>query len=130
MVERQLEFASRVREWLREQDAYQVMTPRPLVGIAEQEARSPWAHKYWASTIVCFRADPNRCPVERFRHPNDGSRQLVAALKEHGSIYVSGGKYCGADVVRLAVSNWATGLGNDEDFEQTTRALADVMRSG
>lgn len=142
MVERQLAFADRVRQWLRSSKYYQVLTPAtsalsardPTNGrmrAAPGEKNPPrWEHDYWATTVVLFRAHPQECPVAAFRDAKQGHVRLIDAIKQNRRIYVSPGGYCGLGAVRLAVSNWFTGVDGDRDFDITTQALSEVMETG
>lgn len=138
-MERQLAFAARIRAWMRESAYYQVLTPatsalsnaEPTNGrfrAAPGERNPPrWEHEYWATTVVLFRAHPRSCPVEAFRDPKQGHLRLIEAINVTRKIYVSPGGYCGLGGVRLAVSNWLTGVDGDADLDTTIGVLTQVM---
>ncbi|KAI8854566.1 pyridoxal phosphate-dependent transferase [Chytridium lagenaria] len=80
--------------------------------------------------IVLFAA--SECAPEVFRDEKTGGAKLAAAINALGKIYVTATVWKGRSAVRIAVSNWRTGLKvhddvDMDDFEVTTRVLRDVM---
>lgn len=142
MVERNLQFAARVRQWLRTSPYYQVLTPAtsslsskftPHNGrlrAAPGERNPPrWEDDFWATTVVLFRPHPKTCPIESFRDNKEGHLRFIDAVKQDRIIYISPGSFCGIGAARLAVSNWYTGVDGDYDFDQTVKALTQVMQN-
>lgn len=134
MVERQLAFAARVRSWMRACSYYEVLTPRGALDRSEvqnEDAQKKWTHGFWATTVVLFRAHPQNCPIPAFRASH---LRLMEAIKSTRQIYVSPCVYAGMGALRIAVSNWCTGLGgengseSDFDFDVTTKTLLQVMQ--
>jgi glutamate/tyrosine decarboxylase-like PLP-dependent enzyme len=127
MVQRNINFASRIREWLEECPFYQVLTPPcPPLDANQLHSPQPWKG-YWNTTVVFFRAHPKTCPIESFKGKS-GHLSLIQAIKETRKIYVSPGSLDDIGGVRIAVSNWATGLNGNKDFDITTTALMQVMQ--
>lgn len=141
MVERNLRFAARVRQWLRSSPYYQILTPAtsslskhiPHNGrlrAAPGERNPPrWEDDFWATTVVLFRPHPKTCPIEAFRDEKQGHLRFIEAVKKGRIIYISPGSFCGLGAARLAVSNWYTGVDGDHDFDQTIKALTLVMQN-
>ncbi|MCO5585386.1 hypothetical protein L7F22_039319 [Adiantum nelumboides] len=123
MVERNLHFAARVRQWLRSSQYYQVLTPAsssldskftPHNGrlrAAPGERNPPrWEDDFWATTVVLFRPHPKTCPIEAFKDEKQGHLRFIDAVKHNRIIYISPGSFCGIGAARIAVSNWYTVL--------------------
>lgn len=129
MIQRNLEFASRLRTWFKTCPFYELLLPicPPL---DENQLDLPQSWKgFWTTTVIFFRAHSVHCPVESFKESQSGHIALVQAIKETKKIYVSPGTLQGIGGVRIAVSNWSTGLNGEKDFEITTAALLQVMQS-
>lgn len=54
--------------------------------------------------------------------------ELADAINNTRKMYVTGTKWRGRGAVRLAVSNWRTGLGGDEEVKRIENILEDVMK--
>lgn len=70
---------------------------------------SPWRGA-WTTSVLLFRPHPTRCPVPAFRDDALGASRCIAAIKRTGRVYVSPTTWDGQGAIRLAVSNWRTGL--------------------
>ncbi|CEH18334.1 Aromatic-L-amino-acid/L-histidine decarboxylase [Ceraceosorus bombacis] len=135
LVKRNVEFAKRLRRWLRLHQAFEVLTPAPDDKLTPQDAsrasRVPWALDEWGYNIVLFRAS-QACPNARLAGA-EGAGRLVEAIKKTGKMYVSGTSWNGKGAVRIAVSSWLTGLDkdrkeSDDDFNIVTSTLEEVIR--
>jgi hypothetical protein len=62
--------------------------------------------------------------------PNDPSSsvRLTAAINETRRVYVTGTSWRGGGAVRLAVSNWRTGGGGEEEWQVVKGVFDQVMR--
>lgn len=129
MIQRNIDFAARIRSWLESNSLYEVLTPKcgPLDNSQPYEPQKWKGH--WCTTVVFFRAHPKACPVASFCDPKSGHLALVQAIKETKKIYISPGSLGSVGGARLAVSNWATGLNGDSDFDITISALSQVMQN-
>lgn len=160
MVQRNVNFARSLEAWMRSPEGsrlYQVLTPRceplpittsssssSLPSLSASASASPGPRAWsgpWSSTILLFRPHPLTCPIPAFRNPLTGSDACIAALKATRAVYVSPTRWCGKGAIRLAVSNWRTGLedargGRVEvdrveeswDWEVTVQTLKSVMQ--
>jgi glutamate/tyrosine decarboxylase-like PLP-dependent enzyme len=128
MIKRNVDFASHIREWLEACPFYQVLTPScPPLDANQLQSPQPWKG-VWNTTVVFFRAHPVTCPIESFKG-KFGHLSLAQAIKQTRKVYVSPGSLGVTGGVRIAVSNWSTGLNGNKDFEITTTALLQVMQS-
>lgn len=154
IVRRDVNFARAVEAWMRDESGgasfYDVLTPpckQSEVPTSEELGRfintepQPWTGA-WTTTVLLFapRAD---CPIEAFREPTTGASRLIEAIKATRKIYVSPTTWAGRSAVRLAVSNWRTGLEgarggpkegqvvdrieDSEDYSVTIDTLREVM---
>jgi len=62
--------------------------------------------------------------------PSDpaSSVKLAEAINATRRIYVTGTKWRGSGAIRLAVSNWRTGIDGDEDLKEVVRVLDEVAQ--
>lgn len=128
MIQRNVDFAARIRNWIEACPFYHVLTPIcPPLDTNQLHSPQPWKGA-WNTTVVFFRAHPVNCPIESFKGKS-GHLSLVHAIKQTRQVYVSPGSLGEFGGVRIAVSNWSTGLNGDNDFEITTTALLQVMQS-
>lgn len=109
---RNIAFAQKVAQFINASPHYELLNFSPH-GI---EALVPL-------NIVLFRGSPSS-PFS----PSDAqaSARLTEKINATRDIYVTGTKWRGEGAIRLAVSNWRTGLDNDE-FEKVKHILASVM---
>jgi glutamate/tyrosine decarboxylase-like PLP-dependent enzyme len=54
--------------------------------------------------------------------------ELADAINATRKMYVTGTKWRGRGAVRLAISNWRTGLGGEEEVRRIENILEEVMR--
>lgn len=128
MIKRNLDFANRLYDWIDTCPFYQLLTPTcPPLEKHRLDSPQPWKG-VWTTTVIFFRPHPVHCPVTSFKESQSGYLALIQAIKETRKIYVSPGSLQGIGGVRIAVSNWSTGLNGDKDFEITTAALLQVMQ--
>jgi glutamate/tyrosine decarboxylase-like PLP-dependent enzyme len=128
MILRNLLFAQKVRSWIEACPYYQLLVPVCSSPLDQNQLDQPQKWKgHWNTTIVFFRAHPERCPVDCFKDAQSGHLRLIEAIKETRKIYVSPGSLNGVGGVRIAVSNWSTGVEGDYDYDVTTAALSHVM---
>ncbi|KAH7337233.1 pyridoxal phosphate-dependent transferase [Rhizoctonia solani] len=118
LISRNVSFARRVAEWMHTGPGskwYQVLNADTGAVLGQVDL-----------SIILFRAKSN-CGVDAYGPKNPtGSSTLVNAINETRRIYVTpsvGSDGLGA--IRLAVSNWMTGLG--DEFEVVIGVLEEVM---
>ncbi len=74
--------------------------------------------------IVLFRASES-CPIPSFRPSNpQGSTLLAQAINKTRKMYVSPAE----GAVRIAVSNWSTGLGKDQNGHTDLEIVVDTLK--
>ncbi|KAG8935813.1 hypothetical protein FRC02_006363 [Tulasnella sp. 418] len=100
VVDRNIGFAKRIGKWICGQESYELLN-------GNEEGEVPL-------NVVLFRGRKEGMDLEK-------------AINERGKIYVTGTKWEGRSAVRLAVSNWKTGLDGNEDFEAVINALESVV---
>ncbi|KAF9517184.1 hypothetical protein BS47DRAFT_1389988 [Hydnum rufescens UP504] len=132
MIRRHVEFARRLGRWMTSGEGskwFEVLNLSPGVSsISHSEPVVPL-------NIVLFRARPGPLCPAIFSHTSSdglGSSRLVRAINDTRRLYVSPSM----NAVRIAVSNWMTGLppahsnsADKDDFDIVTAALIDVMTS-
>ena len=68
--------------------------------------------------------------TSQFSSAPDPAKALTDAINATRRMYVTGTKWRGVGAVRLAVSNWQTGSGGNEEFEAVRQILEDVACQG
>ncbi|CAO1612999.1 unnamed protein product [Jaminaea pallidilutea] len=139
IVLRNVLFARSIEKWMRQDPeasrCYEVLTPACPARIDDEQQRSsrlqdpqPW-RGLWTTTVVLFRPNAETCTVEAFRDTEQGSNRLVSAIKATRKVYVSPTMWAGRGAVRIAVSNWRTGLEGKSASESQgdSRALAESV---
>lgn len=140
MVERNVYFARALERWVRKDEEasryYQVLTPELCPPYGGNDM--PWSG-IWSTTILLFRPHPLTCPRKDFIDPIQGSNRCIDAIKQTRRMYVSPTVWNGRGAIRIAVSNWRTGLEDaagrrvdnveeSEDWRIVTETLRQVMK--
>jgi len=126
IVERNVQFARDVAEWMSNGEGkqwYEVQNlSEPVVDKGNQGGKKKLTVPL---NVVLFRAK-DTCPVERFRpsHPDAGF-QLLEAINKDQKIFLTPGPN---GMLRLAVSNWLTGLDQDKDGQTDMEIITDTLR--
>ncbi|PWN30957.1 PLP-dependent transferase [Jaminaea rosea] len=130
MVRRNVDFARAIEAWMRGSEGrewYEVLTPEcGQMDKGKMHEPQPWRGE-WATTVVLFRGRA----VE--------AAELIARIKATRMLYVSPTSWGGKGAVRLAVSNWRTGLEDGDgkhvakvqqsyDYQVTVQTLLDIVR--
>lgn len=106
LVQRNIAFARCAETYLRAHPAFDVLTPaRPA--LPDTEAEDPW--QFRTLNIVLF-APSDQAP-ERYRSDPDS---FLRALNETRECFFTPTVWRGRKAVRMAVSNWMTGLGAND----------------
>lgn len=119
---------------------FQVLTPSSLSSSSSFNTHEPWSSPDWNTTILLFRPHPLTCPNQRFISDTSA---FIDAVKATRKVYISPTTWHGVPAVRLAVSNWRTGLEGaqggakegeivenieeSEDYRVTVETLKSVM---
>jgi hypothetical protein len=122
IIRQNITFARRIAAYISDSPSYTLLNPSPpSVLAAEPEAIIPM-------NIVLF------CGSPQSAFPEDepgASAKLVNAINGTRRIYVTGTKWRGKGAIRLAVSNWRTGAGGEDEWQVVKGVLDEVMsRSG
>ncbi|WVQ79331.1 hypothetical protein IAT38_001428 [Cryptococcus sp. DSM 104549] len=119
IVTRNVLFARRVAEYIAASPHYELLNPTPT----SPTSTTPTA--IIPSNIVLF-APSSSSPFP----PTDplASTRLVKAINSSRKMYVSGTKWRGVGAVRMAVSNWRTGVEGEGDWEVVRDVLERVGR--
>ena len=119
IVRRNIGFTRRVERWMRgggAEGAYEVLTP------FNDHSSSPFdptttttttttertSTKFQTLNILLFAPSPTSPPP--FSHPSTGSKSLLLALNKTKEVYFTPTVWKGRGAIRMAVSNWATGI--------------------
>jgi len=113
IIRRNISFARRLENWLRNNKDYDILTPNP-------ETTS-----FKILNIVLF-APSSTCPIEEMRDPVNGGNIMTERINQSGEMYVTATKWKGRSAARLAVSNHLTGM-DESDYEIVTARLKAVM---
>lgn len=107
IITRNCNFASNLADWLLD------TTPSGGGSYYQLLNHTPTSPRSVPLNIILFRARPTT------RLSDSSAPSLVAAINANRQIYVSGTTWDGAPAVRMAVSNWRTGVkeGRDEILE-------------
>jgi glutamate/tyrosine decarboxylase-like PLP-dependent enzyme len=113
IIQRNIAFARQIAQYIQGSTSYELLNPSPK-GV---ESIVPL-------NIVLFRGSAS----SHFPPSQEGSStKLTEAINLTRRIYVTGTKWRGQGAIRLAVSNWRTGL-NENDFEEVKSVLEQVMQ--
>ncbi|KAM0787284.1 hypothetical protein ACM66B_006517 [Microbotryomycetes sp. NB124-2] len=113
LVERNLEFAGKIVEFMRQQHSgYDVLTPDSLT--------TPFV----LMNVVLFR--PSSVAPSRYQG-QEGTQKLMQEINKTKLVYCTGTTWKGQDGIRFALSNWRTTV--EKDWPVVKRVLEDVMRS-
>jgi glutamate/tyrosine decarboxylase-like PLP-dependent enzyme len=115
IIQRNVTFARRVEEWLSKHEGYDVLTP----------LSTTCGGAYKILNIVLF-APSAACGRAEYHDPSTGGMKLCDKLKERGVLYTTPTVWKGRSAVRLAVSNWQTGL-REEEYERVVQELDHVI---
>lgn len=122
IVRRNVAFAQRIAEHLDKSPHYELMNRSPVTGDNSDSSRSI---PIIPLNIVLFRGSTKSAyPPSK----GDSSALLTKAINSTGKMYVTGTKWRGHGAIRIAVSNWRTGAGGDEDLDIIRDVLEDVTR--
>lgn len=136
IVERNIRFARQIAAWMSDPDQggqwYEVLNLRNIPTRLENSSGNGQETNLTVPlNVILFRALDNHLVPEKFRlspsNCGNPSAALVHAINRKRGIYVSPGAYRGG-AVRIAVSNWITGLEDDgEDLRIVIETLTNVM---
>lgn len=113
IVRRNITFARQVAQYISDSPYYELLNPSP----SSAEGIVPL-------NIVLFRGSK----ASGFPPDVEGSSgALTEKINKTRRVYVTGTKWRGEGAIRLAVSNWRTGLSGD-DFAEVKKVLDDVGR--
>ncbi|KAJ3212745.1 hypothetical protein HDU82_007126 [Entophlyctis luteolus] len=122
LFERNVAFANMVAEWIHASPDYTLLNNlSDGIGSGSKDG-------VYVGSIVLFRAAPgNRGGF------TDTDDRLLDAINSTRVVYVTGTVWGGKSAIRIALSNWRTGLtvdgtGKSLDFEILTQVLQDVMK--
>ncbi|KWU42050.1 PLP-dependent transferase [Rhodotorula sp. JG-1b] len=111
LVQRNIAFARLAEQYLRSHPAFDVLTPEPLSSSSD-EADDPW--RFQVLNIVLFAPSTTNGPRRFINDPDSFLREL----NETRECFFTPTVWRGRKAVRMAVSNWMTGLGVD-DLEES-----------
>lgn len=117
-VLRNISFARRIEAWLHQNTKYDVLTPLSTT--------SGGGGSYKILNIVLF-APSSSCGIAEYQDPSNGGMKLCDVLKKRSVLYTTPTVWKGRSAIRLAVSNWQTGL-REEDYQRVVEELEHVMR--
>ena len=114
-------FARRVAHHLYHSPDYTLLNPSP--GVSDIPGPFDPNHPIIPLNIVLF------CPssASRFGNGPQAAQLLTDSINSTRKIYVTGTKWRGIGATRLAVSNWQTGL-REDDFDVVRDVLDSVSR--
>lgn len=115
IIQRNVTFARKLENWLHRHNKYDVLTP----------LSTTCGGSYKVLNIVLF-APSSSCGKAEFQDPSDGGTKLCEKLKERGIVYTTPTVWKGRSAIRLTVSNWQTGL-REEDYEKVIKELDHVI---
>lgn len=116
IVKRNCEFAQRIAGWM--SDPSRGGQWYTVINIEPSTATVPL-------NIVLFRGK-EETPFP----PSDAKStpRLLHAINSQRLVYVTATSWEGVGALRIAVSNWRTGLEGDQDYEVLVKALSGAMR--
>lgn len=112
LVQRNIAFARLAERYLRSHPAFDVLTPEPLPSSSSDETDDPW--RFQILNIVLFAPSATNGPQRFVDDPDSFLREL----NETRECFFTPTVWRGRKAVRMAVSNWMTGLGV-EDLEES-----------
>ncbi|KAI8616887.1 pyridoxal phosphate-dependent transferase [Chytriomyces sp. MP71] len=131
---RNVAFANRVARWIHASGDYILLNSLDSTVVKQEEDEVDGVQ---VSSVVLFAAKKGNRGGFDVSGPNvHGNAQLVERINGSRMMYVTGTTWNGKGAIRLAVSNWRTGLHvqtgdeTDTDFETVVKVLAGVMAGG
>ncbi|GAA5963489.1 hypothetical protein JCM8115_003383 [Rhodotorula mucilaginosa] len=109
LVQRNIAFARLAEQYLRSHPAFDVLTPEPTAASSDTD---PW--RFQVLNIVLFAPSTTNSPRRFIDDPDSFLREL----NETRECFFTPTVWRGRKAVRMAVSNWMTGLGV-EDLEES-----------
>lgn len=113
IIRRNIDYARQVAQYISDSPHYELLNPSP-----------PGTEGIVPLNTVLFRGST----TSRFPPNTEGSSgALTEAINNTRRIYVTGTKWRGVGAIRLAVSNWRTGL-SERDLQEVKSVLEEVMK--
>ena len=122
IVRRNIAFAQRIAHYLDTSPDYELINRSPRVST---DSKGTEAKYIIPLNIVLF------CGSSKSPFPPDeanSAANLTKTINDTRRMYVTGTKWRGRGAIRLAVSNWRTGDGGDEEWDVVQVVFEEVMK--